>query len=413
MKRPTEDVMPGNQKHKKIAVKRGSVTVWIYPTPSKEGYPGWTVVFFEPDGTRRRVFRANLTEAQRLAEENARRLANLGSAIAQVTGSDAIELAQARQLAERLGRPLLALVQEHYDLTTKLANTGSLNLAVESYIRNHKEAVVLKSVSELVPEFIQTQEDDGVGERHLRSLKARLGLFKEHFQCLVSSLTAAQLDDWLRAEQKKRSWAGRTRNHYRAAVSVCLSYARRKHYLPRDWVELDFVPKAVEEDGIIEIYKPGDLNKILYPNPDKDLLPVIVIGAFAGLRPSEIFRLTWDDFYFDTGELFVGKGKVRTAGNRVAPLLPVLQKWLKPLRKYKWVTRLTETSYVPILREWFKKTGVTQLHDGFRHSFISYRRAITKSLPQVSGETGTDVPTLTRRYCRPVPFEDAEAWFSE
>jgi integrase len=400
------------KKAKRIPIKRGSVTVWIYPTPSKNGYPGWTVVFFEPDGTRKRIFRAGLEDARRIAEENATRLSNLGSATAQVTESDAVELVMARQIAGRLGKPLLTLVQEHYDLTAKLASKGSLSLAVESYIRHHKEAVIAKAVSELVPEFLLAQENDGLGERHLRGLKERLALFSEHFQCLVSDLTSDMLNAWLRSEQVKRSWTGRTRNHYRAAISVCMSYARKQRYLPRDWVEMDFVPKAVEEDGVIEIYKPDDLEKILHPKPDKDLLPVIVIGAFAGLRPSEIFRLTWGDFYFNTGELFVGKGKVRTAGNRVAPLLPVLQEWLGPLRKQKWITRLRESNYVPYLREWIKGAGVTSVYDGLRHSFISYRRALTKNLPQVSSETGTDVTTLTKRYCKPVPVEDAEAWFN-
>ena len=56
--------------------------------------------------------------------------------------------------------------------------------------------------------------------------------------------------------------------------------------------------------------------------------------------------------------------------------------------------------------------GVRWRHNGLRHSFGTYRTAITKSVPQVSLEMGNSVQMVKRHYQRPVPPKLAERWFA-
>jgi integrase len=216
----------------------------------------------------------------------------------------------------------------------------------------------------------------------------------------------------LRTGQKRFAWCGRTRNHYRAALSNVLAFAKRRGLLARDWNEMELVPKAKETDGQIGIYSAAELQRMLNAGPSQDLLPYIVVGAFCGARPSEITRLRWEDFHWATGELFIGKGKIRTAGHRVAPLGQSVSLWMKPGKTGPITKLILPSSVSHALGKLLEHCGVPGVADGLRHSFVSYRLAGTRSLAQVSAETGTSVTTLTRRYCRPVGRADAEAWFA-
>lgn len=272
--------------------------------------------------------------------------------------------------------------------------------------------------NDVVREFLLARGQDGVSARHLEGTRVRLNrIGRDLGERLITEFTAAVIDYWLRETQRGTATTGRTRNHFRAAFSNLMKFAKQRGYLPRHWDEMPFVSKAKEVDGEIGIYSVADLRRILRQPMQDDLLLYVIFGAFAGLRPSEISRLKWRDVHWDAREIFVGTGKVRTAGHRVAPLLSAAEQWLlqgkipyTPRSELDLVTPLA--NYNRRLQRVFKGASVTFVPDGFRHSYISYRHAICKDLQRVSSETGTSPGTLTRRYCRPVSATEAEAWFN-
>jgi hypothetical protein len=48
----------------------------------------------------------------------------------------------------------------------------------------------------------------------------------------------------------------------------------------------------------------------------------------------------------------------------------------------------------------------------FRHSFISYRIAVTGDKPKVATEAGNSVAEIDRRYRVPIPEDQGKAWFA-
>jgi hypothetical protein len=86
---------------------------------------------------------------------------------------------------------------------------------------------------------------------------------------------------------------------------------------------------------------------------------------------------------------------VKTASRRLAPILPALRAWLSPMRKESGKV-LAEVHDEFALATQFKKAvdAITNqdgeplvkiVHNGLRHSFITYRMAVLKGRPGCAG----------------------------
>jgi integrase len=118
-------------------------------------------------------------------------------------------------------------------------------------------------------------------------------------------------------------------------MNVLFEFAKKQKYLPRDHAVMDDVEATAEADFEIEIFKPEEL-RLLLKHAHNCLVPVLAMGAFTGLRTSEIERLDWQDVKFDAKCVVVQKGKVRTKrgrARRIVPMPPNLAAWLKPYAK--------------------------------------------------------------------------------
>jgi integrase len=71
------------------------------------------------------------------------------------------------------------------------------------------------------------------------------------------------------------------------------------------------------------------LRRFLAAAPPK-LIPPLVIGAFAGLRASEVLRLDWQDVDLVRGLIHVASHKTKTARRRLVTIEPNLAAWLAP-----------------------------------------------------------------------------------
>ena len=141
----------------------------------------------------------------------------------------------------------------------------------------------------------------------------------------------------------------------------------------------------------------------------------MVIGAFAGLRTSEIFRLEWSHFRWDERDqddkpapyiALTDEVAFKTKTPRIVPLLPnrvaYLDRWrhaFGPLyaniethgQGRAWKT--LEDDLGAELKQLRKSTGLRTKINGLRHSFGSHRLAVTKSYAQVALEMG-NTPVL-------------------
>jgi integrase len=146
----------------------------------------------------------------------------------------------------------------------------------------------------------------------------------------------------------------------------------------------------------------------------EDVLPYLVLGAFAGIRTAEIIRMEWTEINFAGGYIEIKKSKAKTKGRRLIQMQPNLVAWLKKIAKQdglvspltrpeKTAAEVVGAKCDPIVK--WKKNGL-------RHSFCSYRYAILQNEHQVSAEMGNSPQMVFANYRELVTKEDAQKWFN-
>src|SRR5438034_890188 len=161
-------------------------------------------------------------------------------------------------------------------------------------------------------------------------LKLRLGRFAKEFgERMVATITRLEIDDWLSAlkDRHGENLSPQSRGNYARALGVAFSFAVRRGYAPESPMKGINKPTGDGKPGILTI----EQTALLLESASPEILPYIAIGAFAGLRASEIERLDWRAIDFDENEIAVNsEGKT---GERHVDMLPNLREWLMPLRK--------------------------------------------------------------------------------
>jgi integrase len=105
---------------------------------------------------------------------------------------------------------------------------------------------------------------------------------------------------------------------------------------------------------------------------------MVTIGAFAGLRSSEIARLDWKEVRLDAGVVEVTAGKSKTASRRLVPISPNLRAWLA--RHTPKVGPIVPPNARKLFDAARRRAKLLDNwpDNGLRHSFASYRLAQTQ-----------------------------------
>jgi integrase len=117
-------------------------------------------------------------------------------------------------------------------------------------------------------------------------------------------------------------------------VGTLFYFAEARGYVTKGSVDTESIAVARDKGANIEIFRPGELERILAAAEKKpEFIPFLAIGAFAGLRAAEIQRLDWAEIRLDDGFIEVKASKAKTASRRLVPITDNLKAWLAPHKK--------------------------------------------------------------------------------
>jgi integrase len=315
---------------------------------------------------------------------------------------------------ERHGREAVGLPQHELSdfirARKTLAEYGKTITDATAFYVDHLERVrrCKVTVANLVAELIEAKRRDGRSEIYLRDLRNILAIFCRHFgDRPIAGITVEELDNWLRA----LPGSPKTRTNFRANIGVLFSYAAHRRMIDFNPVLHTAKPKL--PDNPPEIFTVEELRALLEAanRVAVDVVPMLTIGAFAGLRDAEIKRLDWSEINLARGFIEVKGSKAKSARRRIVPIQQNLAAWLRPYNGMKG--RLVPEGYRSSLDRVRKAAELARWpNNGLRHSYSSYRLAAIHDAPRVASELGHTSPTmLYGTYRELVLPEDAEQYW--
>jgi integrase len=329
------------------------------------------------------------------------------------TQADAEAMRQ-RTLLERHSREAIGLSQrEMSDFITareKLAKFGetisdAVQFRVDHLTRIRRHGI---TVAQLANEVIEAKRKGRRSEVYLRDLRYRLAIFSRDFgDRPIAGITVEELDNFLDA----LPYSPQSRKNYRTIIGLLFRYAENRGIIDTNPIRRIDTPTLV--DSPPEIFTVDELHALLEAAQGvaPDVVPMLAIGAFAGVRDAEIRRLDWSEIDFARGHIEIKAAKAKTARRRIIPIQPNLSAWLRPYAAMKGSV-VPEGARRKLDRVRKAACPVNWPNNGLRHSYASYRLAAIHDAPRVASELGHTTPQMLYSIYREVVLpEEAERYW--
>ncbi len=310
---------------------------------------------------------------------------------------------------------------EALDAQEKLEPFGvSITEVVAQYIQKQEEQSIV--IDELVKTFIVSRHEKKRSDLHLRSLRNLFKRFLKSFSGQRSSdITTEAVEQWL----NDLKVGSTSYNSYRRQLHSLFSYGVKRRLCPENPITFIETQKVIgEKVGIITV---DDMRALLSASAG-DVLATMALGAFAGIRPEEIARLTWEEIDLEQGLIDIDASKSKTAKQRYVKILPVLAAWIEPLkrkgsiqqenfrRRFDDARRKAGFATRGNARK-LKGSQIIELtpwpHDGLRHSFASYHIALFEDAAALALQMGHQGNALIfSNYRHRVKSTEADAYFN-
>ena len=355
------------------------------------------------------------------------------------TKKDALELA--REIKSQLKRGELGkihrITQEDAELLELCHKLNDPKRVLEDAIkRQHQFQRV--SIAECCDRYIAEYQDyesrstRGDANRKANVIKRTLG------DRYIDSLTEGDIEQW---RGEKLTGGSRYRNNILSHLRHIYERARVWRYVPKGYNPARDVPNLKIKKGEPEVWRVEELQNSLqwYEDSSKatsaSRIVFLALGAFAGMRPSEIEGvvgerdgLLWQDIDFEkryirirpevAGKLsepryimFTPKPDAGLGEELADEMWSVLSKWLLPIKKDSGpVTfRKCQCTMSPELKE----AGIIDqwANDGLRHTWISCLLALGVSRDWIAELAGNSSEVIRTNYKRPMADDVAREWF--
>lgn len=264
---------------------------------------------------------------------------------------------------------------------------------------------------QILNDMIEELRDLRRSPRHINGLKQTLAYFAADFPDL-RKVQYCDLAIYLRA----LNVGPRRRDNIRGGIVQLFRYARKNGILDelRQTVA-ERIPQ-IRQGHEIATWTPHEA-RLLLEHVCPRWIPCVAIGLFAGLRTSEILRLDWNAFKWELGVIAVTRKIARKSKvDRLVPIQPNLLEWLEPYPKigplYPGNFKTAENAYSREIKRIRARTGLARKDNANRHSFGSYRLAVTKSYMQVALEMGNSPEKVRSNYNDPKAESEGLEYFA-
>ena len=401
-------------------VREQSVVVKIYRQKARSNASGFSyaVTWIGANGWNK-ITRSTLEQALNEAKLKAGQLAAGISNANLLTNADASELSQARDVVGKHGVPLLSALNE-WSRARDFAGP-SMVAVCEEWSHRKADTITRIKVAEAITKFIAAK--NALKKRGSRTYGSKL-------KPASDALGAYYLDsitpkDWTKFLSRYED--GVTHNDVRKRLVTLCRWAQKNGHLALDLKPaIEHTERSKEAPTKIGILTAAEFSKLLehFRTKRPDYLAALVIAGFGGLRSDEIQgkrdeverRQRWEDIQQKPGEgrtpfLSVSAAKNNTPSARIVYLSDAALAWLK-ICPEPHTGPVCQARAIEKLRLLAREDGFRLPENCFRHSWITYRIAVTNDKPSTATQAGNSVATIDKHYRVPRPSHEGEAWFA-
>jgi len=310
---------------------------------------------------------------------------------------------------------------------SRLNDDADMPRAIDYWLKHGKQLSVAVSprIDEAADRFKAwldgEADENGNGictlREHSRSgLRIRVNIFANSIGNLrVNDVTPDTIENFI----GRLNVSNTTRDNYRRAVSRFFSWCIAR---PRRWVTLNpcrEIKVEREEKGPPAILTLAECTQLLRAAEPVGLAPYVSLCLYAGLRPFEATRLTWQAVNLEDKEIRLEANQTKTGRARVVTIGPTLLAWLR--------TYQDEPFFPPNWRRVFdtvkSAAGFTGRSEGedkgkpwpvdvMRHTAISHFFRKTGSYGLTAEQFGNSEAIIKKHYQGRVSSADSKRFYA-
>lgn len=193
-------------------------------------------------------------------------------------------------------------------------------------------------------------------------------------------------------------------------LSPAFSYAVRQGFISASPFALMEPIRMPQKKGI-DIYTPQEAARLLRHAPS-DCIAAFAILLFAGVRPTELTRLTWADIR--DGFIHITPDNAKTAQVRNVEIEPTLAAWLNTTGTHAPADPITPRNWRNKSQDTRRAANLSGRPDTARHSYATYhlQKYRDKALLEANLGHSSNSAMLMRHYRAASTPADAEAYWS-
>ena len=283
------------------------------------------------------------------------------------------------------------------------------SVRIDDAINEHVAGIELRrrsaSVNEVADQFIANRRAKGKSKIYIRDLETRLARFRSVMgDRIIADITSSDVDHWIQSLKV----GPQTQNNFRAVLSAMSTFAVRRGYAATNVIQL--VDKSSVVRDHVPTFSVEELSRLLTA-ASAEYVPVLAIGAFAGLRPEEINKLRWEDLDFHERTIRVNASAAKTRKKRFAEISDNLLAWLQPYASRSG--SVAPPNLQKMRRATMEAAGIEKWpQDVLRHSFASAHYAFHRNPAQTALLLGHRDQDMLLTHYRDLmkPSEAAKYW---
>ncbi len=300
----------------------------------------------------------------------------------------------------------------------------SLTEAADFFLANWREPVTRKSLGEAMEDFLADKAKQNLRKTSLQNLRAKALL-------LVSSRQETPFDeitvDTLKGIITRPKTSPQTQKNVRRGLHTFYEWAKGRGYVAENLVAK--IPTPEMDEAEPEVLPLPEVRKLLAAAvafKDGTLVPYVALSLFAGIRPTELARLSWDDIDLEEGSVTIGPAIAKMRQRRIVEFVRLQNPKTKKVLSANLIDWLTphairKTPFVA--PNWTKDFNAVKEAAGFgteanpwvpdvmRHTAISFHLAHLEHEGKTALWAGNSPQVIQKHYRNLVKSKDAaEFW---